>query len=74
MDPETIAELIRVARAEERERCAEVAARYYTGVQETREAHNRHSDEPFRMEKFGFDPALFRYSHEIANLLRSLKD
>lgn len=54
----------------EREVCAEIADRLPRIYRETKEAHERHSPEPFKPSQFGFDYAELRQAESIAHAIR----
>ena len=57
--------------AAEREACAKVAATLWQQYQDTKEAHERLSPEPFMPGRFGFDQSTVQQSRRIADAIRA---
>ena len=57
--------------AAEREACAKVAGWLWQQFQDTKEAHERNSPEPFRPEQFGFDQSTVQQSKRIMDAIRA---
>lgn len=58
--------------AAERERCARIAESYWREVQDTREAHYRYTDKPFRPEDFSYRTDLAIWSMQTAQKIRDV--
>ena len=63
--------LVALARADEREACADIADRLPRIYRETAEAHYRLSPEPFKPSQFGFDYAELRQAESITYAIRA---
>jgi hypothetical protein len=63
--------MIALARADEREACAKVAGWLWQQFQDTKEAHERNSPEPFRLERFGFDQSTVQQSKRMMDAIRA---
>lgn len=71
-DLERFAALVAAAaKAEEREACAKVAETLWQQYQDTKEAHERLSPEPFMPGRFGFDQSTVQQSRRIADAIRA---
>jgi hypothetical protein len=57
--------------AAEREACARSAGWLWQQFQDTKEAHERNSPEPFRPEQFGFDQSTVQQSKRIMDAIRA---
>jgi hypothetical protein len=55
----------------EREACAKVAERSWQEFRDTKDAHERLSPAPFKLEKFGFNPSKIQQSRIIADNIRA---
>jgi hypothetical protein len=53
----------------EREACAKVAGWLWQQFQDTKEAHERNSPEPFRPEQFGFDQSTVQQSKRFMDAI-----
>ena len=62
---------LKMAREEEREACAKVAERLWQQFQDTKDAHERNTMEPFRPSRFGFDLTTVQQSQRIADTIRA---
>jgi hypothetical protein len=60
-----------LVRADEREACAKVAGWLWQQFQDTKEAHERNSPEPFRPERFGFDQSTVQQSKRLMDAIRA---
>ena len=60
-----------LVRADEREACAKVAERLWQEFQDTKNAHERLSPAPFRLENFGFNQSTIQQSQIIADNIRA---
>jgi hypothetical protein len=63
--------LVNAAIAAEREACAKVAGWLWQQFQDTKEAHERNSPEPFRPEQFGFDQSTVQQSKRMMDAIRA---
>lgn len=55
----------------EREACVEIADRLPRTYRETKDAHERHSPEPFKPSNFGFDFGALQQAEKIAHSIRA---
>ena len=55
----------------EREACARSAGWLWQQFQDTKEAHERNSPEPFRPEQFGFDQSTVQQSKRMMDAIRA---
>jgi len=67
-DIEHFAELVR---ADEREACAKVAGWLWQQFQDTKDAHERNSMEPFKWGQFGFDQSTVQQSKRMMDAIRA---
>ena len=58
-------------RADEREACAKVAEKSWQEFRDTKDAHERLSPAPFKLEKFGFNQSTIQQSQIIADNIRA---
>jgi hypothetical protein len=63
--------LVQKAVLAEREACAKVAGWLWQQFQDTKEAHERNSPEPFRPERFGFDQSTVQQSKRLMDAIRA---
>ena len=69
---ETFAALVAAAsEAKEREACAKVAERSWQEFRNTKDAHERLSPAPFKLENFGFNQSTIQQSQIIADNIRA---
>lgn len=54
------------------EECALIAEGYWLEVKATEAAHHRYSDNPFKMEDFGYNRSVAERSREVAHRIRAL--
>ena len=57
--------------AEEREACAKVAEKSWQEFRDTKDAHERLSPAPFKLENFGFNQSTIQQSQIIADNIRA---
>ena len=55
----------------EREACAKVAGELWQRLQDTKDAHERNSPEPFMPGRFGFDQSTVQQSRRIMDAIRA---
>jgi hypothetical protein len=69
-DPVVVA-FAKLVAQHEREACAKVAGWLWQQFQDTKEAHERNSPEPFRPERFGFDQSTVQQSKRLMDAIRA---
>ena len=62
------------AKADEREACARVAGWLWQRFQDTKDAHERNSMEPFKWDRFGFDQSTVQQSKRMMDAIRARGD
>jgi hypothetical protein len=68
---ELIAEAAQDRIEAERNACAKVAGWLWQQFQDTKEAHERNSPEPFRPERFGFDQSTVQQSKRLMDAINA---
>jgi hypothetical protein len=63
--------LVNLAIEREREACAKVAEKSWQEFQDTKDAHERLSPAPFKLENFGFNHSTIQQSQIIADNIRA---
>ena len=71
MVDKTLERFAELVRADEREACAKVAGWLWQQFQDTKDAHERNSMEPFKWGQFGFDQSTVQQSKRMMDAIRA---